>query len=191
MFVTNTNCNRLDHITSNQISFLMNQNEFMQLVNPFKDKLFRLAKRLLVSIEEAEDATQEVLLKLWNRNENLDEYKSLEAMAMTMTKNYCLDQLKSKRANNMTIVHNNFTDREASLQQKVEDYDTWNWVEKIINDLPELQKLIVQMRDVEEMEFDEISKILDMKEQAIRTALSRARKVIREKMIKTHNYGIE
>ena len=83
----------------------MNQNEFMQLVNPFKDKLFRVAKRLLVSTEEAEDATQEVLVKLWNRNEILDEYNSVEALAMSMTKNYCLDQLKSKRAGNMKIVN--------------------------------------------------------------------------------------
>jgi RNA polymerase sigma-70 factor (ECF subfamily) len=83
----------------------MKQNEFMQLVNPFKDKLFRVAKRLLVSTEEAEDATQEVLVKLWNRNEILDEYKSVEALAMTMTKNYCLDQLKSKRAGNMKNVN--------------------------------------------------------------------------------------
>lgn len=150
----------------------MNQNEFMLLVNPFKDKVFRMAKRLLVSTEEAEDATQEVLVKLWNKNESLDEYKSVEAVAMTMTKNYCLDQLKSKRASNMKIVHNNFTDREAGLQQKVEDRDTWNWVEKIMNNLPEQQKLIVQMRDIEEMEFEEIGKILEMNESAIRTALS-------------------
>jgi len=168
----------------------MNQIEFMQLVNPFKDKLFRVAKRLLVSTEEAEDATQEVLLKLWNKNECLDEYKSIKAMAMTMTKNYCFDQLKSKRASNLKIVHNNFTDKEASLQQKVEDTDTWKWVERIMNKLPKQQKLIVQMRDIEEMEFEEIGKVLEMNEQAIRTALSRARKVIRENMIKTHHYGI-
>jgi len=102
----------------------MNQNEFMQLVTPFKDKVFRLAKRLLVSREEAEDATQEILVKLWSKNQGLEQYNSIEAVAMTMTKNYCLDQLKSKRAGNMKIVHNNFTDREASVQQKVEDSDT-------------------------------------------------------------------
>jgi len=162
----------------------------MQLVNPFKDKVFRMAKRLLVSTEEAEDATQEVLVKLWHKNDNLDEYKSIEAVAMTMTKNYCLDQLKSKRAWNMRIVHNNFTDREAGLQKQVEDKDTWQWVERIMNDLPEQQKLIVQMRDIEEMEFEEIGKILGMNESAIRTALSRARKTIRETMTKTHHYGI-
>jgi RNA polymerase sigma factor (sigma-70 family) len=168
----------------------MNQNEFMNVVNPFKDKVFRMAKRILVSTEEAEDATQEVLVKLWNKNESIDAYNNLEALAMTMTKNYCLDQLKSKRASNMKIVHSNFADREASLQQKAEDIDSMNWVEKIINALPEQQKLIVQMRDIEQYEFEEIAKILDMSEATIRVALSRARKTIREYMTKTHNYGI-
>jgi RNA polymerase sigma-70 factor (ECF subfamily) len=168
----------------------MNQNEFITIINPFKDKVFRMAKRLLVSREEAEDATQEVLVKLWNKNESLGELKSVEAMAMTMTKNYCLDQLKSKRASNLTIVHNNFVSNDASLQRKIEDVDSLSWVEKIINDLPEQQKLIVQMRDIEEMEFEEIGKILEMNETAVRVALSRARKTIREVMTKTHNYGI-
>ena len=168
----------------------MNQNEFTTIINPFKDKVFRMAKRLLVSREEAEDATQEVLVKLWNKNESLGELKSVEAMAMTMTKNYCLDQLKSKRASNLTIVHNNFVSNDASLQRKIEDVDSLSWVEKIINDLPEQQKLIVQMRDIEEMEFEEIGKILEMNETAVRVALSRARKTIREVMTQTHNYGI-
>lgn len=168
----------------------MKQNDFITIVNPFKDKCFRLAKRLLTSTEEAEDATQEVLVKLWNKNETLSKLKSVEAMAMTMTKNYCLDQLKSKRAGNMTLVHSNYTDSQASLQQKLEDQDSLNWVEKIINELPEQQKLIIQMRDIEQYEFEDIAKILDMNETAIRVALSRARKTIREIMTKTHNYGI-
>lgn len=168
----------------------MNQSEFIKTVAPFKDKLFRLAKRLLVSTEEAEDATQEVLVKLWTKNETLQELKSVEAMAMTMTKNYCLDQLKSKRAGNMSIVHNNYTDREAGLQEQLEDKDSLNWVEKVINELPEQQKLIIQMRDIEQYEFDEIAKIMNMNETAIRVALSRGRKTIREFLTKTHNYGI-
>ena len=169
----------------------MTQNEFVKSITPFKDKLFRLAKRLLVSTEEAEDATQEVLLKLWNKNENLRNYNSLEAFAMTMTKNYCLDQLKSKRAGNMKLVHDNYTDREPSLQQKLEDSDSLNWVEKVINQLPEQQRMIIQMRDIEQYEFEEIAKILDMNETAIRVALSRGRKTIRAFMLKTHDYGIK
>ena len=167
----------------------MNQNEFVQLITPFKDKVFRLAKRLLVSTEEAEDATQEVLVKLWHKNESLSGYGSVEALAMTMTKNHCLDQLKAKRSSNLRIVHNNYTDREPSLQQKAEDNDSLNWVAKIIDQLPEQQRMIIQLREVEHYEFEEIAKLLEMNETAIRVALSRARKTIREQMTKTHRYG--
>ena len=82
----------------------MNQIEFLRLTSPFKDKVFRLAKRLLISTEEAEDATQEVLVKLWSKNESLVGFNSIEAFAMTITKNYCLDQLKSKRVENLKMV---------------------------------------------------------------------------------------
>jgi RNA polymerase sigma factor (sigma-70 family) len=169
----------------------MNQTEFVQIIQPFKDKMFRLAKRLLISAEEAEDATQEVLVKLWNKKEGIQEIKSIEAMAMTITKNYCLDQLKSKRASNLKIVHSNYKDSESSVYQKTEDKDTWSWVENLINDLPENQRLIIQMRDIEAYEFEEIAEILQLNEATIRVTLSRARKTIREKMTNTHNYGIK
>jgi RNA polymerase sigma-70 factor (ECF subfamily) len=169
----------------------MNQSEFMKTINPFKDRLFRLAKRLLVSTEEAEDATQEVLVRLWNNRGKLQSYNSVEALAVTITKNYCLDQLKSKRATEMRIVHSNYTDRQAGLQQQAEDRDSWNWVEKIMEHLPEQQKIIIQLRDIEQYEFEEIAKMMDMNETAVRVALSRARKAIREELTKKHSYGIK
>lgn len=168
----------------------MNQNDFVLVVAPFKDKVFRLAKRLLVSTEEAEDTTQEIWVKLWNKNSSLSGYKSVEAFAMTLTKNYCLDQLKSKRTGNIKIVDHNYVDQTAGLEKKLEDSDSLNWVEKIINQLPVQQRIIVQMRDIEHYEFDEMAEILDMKGSAIRVSLSRARKTIKEFMIQTHNYGI-
>jgi RNA polymerase sigma factor (sigma-70 family) len=169
----------------------MNQAEFVKVISPFKDKVFRLARRLLVSTEEAEDATQEVLVKLWNNREKLSGYGSVEAMAMTMTKNYSLDRLKSKQAGEMRIVHSNYSDRQAGLQQQAEDRDSWAWAEKIMRQLPEQQRMIMQLRDIEEYEFAEIAKIMDMNETAVRVALSRARKTLREEMTKTHSYGIK
>lgn len=157
---------------------------------PFKDKLFRLAKRLLVSTEEAEDATQEIILKLWTNNEKIGSYKSVEAFAMTMTKNYCLDRLKSKQANNLKLVHSNYKDENTSLQKQVEVNDSLNWMTKIMNTLPEQQRMVLQLRDIEQYEYDEIAEMLDMKPTAIRVALSRARKAVREELIKKHNYGI-
>jgi RNA polymerase sigma factor (sigma-70 family) len=168
----------------------MKQVEFLNVVMPFKDKLFRLAKRLLVSTEEAEDATQEILLKLWTKNAAIEEYKNVEAFAMTMTKNFCLDRLKSKQAGNLKLVHSNYKDENTSLQKQVEANDSVSWVEKIMEELPEQQKLVLQLRDVEEYEYDEIAKMLDMQPTAIRVALSRARKTVREKLVEKHSYGI-
>ena len=164
--------------------------EFLNIVSPFKDKVFRLAKRLLVSREEAEDATQEVLIKLWNNKTKIKDYKNVEAFSMMMTKNFCIDKLKSKQAQNLKIVHNNYQDHSVSLQKEVELNDSIDWVGKIMETLPEQQKMVIQLRDVEQYDFKEIAKMLDMNETAIRVALSRARKTIREKLTNTHNYGI-
>ncbi len=168
----------------------MNQAEFVKVVMPFKDKLYRLAKRLLTSSEEAEDATQEILLKLWSKNNKIENYNNVEAFAMTMTKNFCLDRLKSKQAGNLKLVHSNYTDNSTSLQKQVEAKDSVSWVERIMEDLPEQQKMVLQLRDVEEYDFDEIAKLLEMNPTAVRVTLSRARKTVREKLIKKHSYGI-
>ncbi|GMN09189.1 sigma-70 family RNA polymerase sigma factor [Croceitalea sp. MTPC9] len=168
----------------------MKQSEFLNLVMPFKDKLYRMAKRLLVSREEAEDATQEILLKLWSKNDVMAKYNNVEAFAMTMTKNFCLDRLKSKQASNLKLVHSNYSDERTSLQKQIEAEDSVDWVERIMEELPEQQKMILQLRDVEEYDFDEICELLDMKPTAVRVALSRARKTVREKLIEKHNYGI-
>lgn len=168
----------------------MQKTEFLNTIMPLKDKLFRFAKRLLISTEEAEDATQEVLLKLWANKGKMETYKNVEAFAMTMTKNYCLDRLKSKQASNLKLVHTNYKDENTSLQKQVEVKDSLNHISKIMESLPEQQKMVLQLRDIEQFEFEEIGEMLDMNQTAVRVALSRARKTVREQLIKKHNYGI-
>ena len=167
----------------------MKQGEFLATMLPFKDKLYRLAKRILVSADEAEDAVQEVYLKLWKGKQRLKNYKSPEAFAMTMTKNYCLDRLKSKQAGNLKIVHNNYQNSQDVARQ-VEANDGVAMVFKIMDTLPEQQKLVLQLRDVEQFEYAEIAEMLESNETAVRVALSRARKAVREQLIKNYNYGI-
>lgn len=167
----------------------MKQQEFLTAVLPFKDKLYRLAKRLLVSKDEAEDAVQEIYLKLWKGKDKIGAYKNPEAFAMTMTKNYCLDRLKSKQASNLKIVHNNFQNSQ-NIEREVEANDGVEMVFEIMESLPEQQRMILQLRDVEQYEYAEIAEMLESNETAIRVALSRARKTVREEMIKKYNYGI-
>lgn len=156
---------------------------------PLKDRLYRLAKRILVSQDEAEDAVQEVFLKLWKGKKDIEKYRNTEAFAITMTKNYCLDRLKSKQASNLKIVHSNYQASE-NLERNLEANDGVEMVFKIMETLPEQQKIILQLRDVEQFEFSEIAKMLDSNETAIRVTLSRARKTVRDEMIKKYNYGI-
>ncbi len=167
----------------------MNQKEFLETILPCKDRLYRLAKRLLVSRDEAEDAVQEVFLKLWKGRDKIKNYKSPEAFAITMTKNYCLDRLKSRQASNLKIVHNNYKNSE-NIERQVEASEGVELVTKIMKTLPEKQKIIMQLRDIEQFEFAEISQMLEINETTIRVALSRARKVVREQLIKQYNYGI-
>lgn len=168
----------------------MNQIEFIKTINPFKNKLFRLAKRLLISNDEAQDACQEILVKLWNKKEDLQNFKSIEAFAMTLTKNYCLDELKSKKSNNLRIENYEFENKNNNLEKDLEISDSLNWIKKAIDKLPEQQKIIIQLRDIEQYEFEEIAEILQMNQTAIRVALSRARNTIKDFMTKTDNYGI-
>ncbi len=169
----------------------MEHEEFNRQVLPIRDKLFRMAKRLLVSREEAEDATQEILMRLWDRNHLLEKYRNVEAFAMTMTKNFCLDRLKSKQAGHLSLVHSNYGDADRSLSLQIEHRDSIRWMEKIVNELPEQQRMVLQLRDVEAYDYDEIAEVMEMKPTAVRVALSRARKTVREQLTKTHSYGVQ
>ncbi|RXG23779.1 RNA polymerase sigma factor [Leeuwenhoekiella aequorea] len=169
----------------------MNQKEFLSKVTPVQDRLYRLAKRLLVSEDEAQDATQEILIKLWSQRKKIAKLRSIEAFAVTMTKNYCLDKLKAKSSSNLQLVHTNYEDHQYNTVRASEVNDSVNWVYILMNDLPEQQRMILHLRDVEQYTNSEIAKELDLNETAVRVALSRARKTIREELLKKHNYGIK
>ncbi|MBN1198590.1 MAG: sigma-70 family RNA polymerase sigma factor, partial [Bacteroidales bacterium] len=145
-----------------------------------KNKLFRFAKRYLEHTEEAEDIVQEVFIKLWMRKEKLDEYRSVEALAMITTKNMCLDKIRSKRYPVDPIDdHRRFLENLPAEQKK--DYtDEILMVRKAMNSLPKQQQIIIQLRDIEGYDFESIAEIMEMNENAVRVNLSRARKRIRE-----------
>ena len=168
----------------------MNQKEFLDIVLPIKDNLYRLARRFLISNDEAQDAVQEVFLKLWKNKEAIKKYRSPEAFAYTMTKNYCLDRLKSKQASNLKLVHTNFENR-TDLEQHIEAKDGVSLLFKLMETLPEQQKTILHLRDVEQLAFSEIAKITNTSQANVRVALSRARKKIKDLLLKQYNHGVQ
>ncbi|MEI6454661.1 MAG: sigma-70 family RNA polymerase sigma factor [bacterium] len=158
----------------------MNLQDFQKTVYPLKDKLFRFSKRLLERTEEAEDIVQEVFIRLWNRREKLDEYRSVEALAMITAKNLCLDKLRTRR-----FALESLDDKKSYIDRipgetRADHSDLIHGIHQAIRQLPELQQMVIHLRDIEEYEFDQIAEMLEMNENAVRVNLSRARKRVRE-----------
>lgn len=160
----------------------MNQSDFIFQVQQFEGKMFGLARQLLISDDAAKDAVQDVLLKLWEKMDEIAKVKALEAYAMQMIKYHCFDQLKLKANQHLRIVHQ--AKAEESLVEEdhsealEEDQERLQHIKTAMNELPTLQKMVMQLRDVENYSFEEIAEILDITEGAARVNLSRARKTV-------------
>jgi RNA polymerase sigma-70 factor (ECF subfamily) len=157
-------------------------------VLPVKHKLYRLAKRLLNNVPEAEDAVQETFLRLWTKKDALKEYRSIEAFALTITKNLCLDRMKSKGYKTDELTENHEKMGESNPHTRLELTESFEKIQLIIQSLPEQQRMIIHLRDIEEYDLDEIAEIMELNMNTIRVNLSRARKKVREMLTKTYNY---
>jgi len=168
----------------------MTPEEFKIELLPLKNKLFRLAWHLTGQREEAEDVVQEVYLKIWDMRHQLGKYKSVEGLLVTMTRNRCLDRLR-RRKNNMLPLKPEIFNRseETDPQQQNETRDLVQRVHKMMAGLPEQQKTIMHLRDVEGFGFAEIAEITGFDGNYIRVNLSRARKKIRAEIEKIEKYG--
>jgi RNA polymerase sigma-70 factor (ECF subfamily) len=166
---------------------------FLNDIDQIRDKVFRITKRILISQEEAEDATQEVIVKLWQMDAaKRNGFSSIEAYSVTMAKNYCLDRLKSKQAQNLSLNEKIGNSKMSdSLQTKIEQTDELNWVGTLIDQLPERERMIIQLREIEQYDFDEIASILNLPEGTVRVYLSRIRKKIRKHFLEIQNHGIK
>ncbi len=165
--------------------------EFIEKVVPINRKLYRFAYRLLANKEEAEDIVQETFMRLWNKRKNLTEYKSIDAFAMIITKNLCIDSLKSRNRNVLDVESPFNSTDQISPYEKTELADSVRNVNQIIDNLPDQQKMIIQLRDIEGYSFEEIAVIMDLNINAIRVNLSRARKKVRDNLTKKYDYELK
>ncbi|MEM9823905.1 MAG: sigma-70 family RNA polymerase sigma factor [Bacteroidota bacterium] len=168
----------------------MTLKEFTQSVWPFKDKLYRFAYRLVGNGPEAEDVVQEVLMKLWTKKHELHQYQNLEAWCMKMTRNKSIDQLRTRKhrlggmPQGMDCPDDGVTPYQHTAQK-----DTFRHINNMMQQLPEKQRLTMQLRDMEGMTYKEISEILDISMNQVKVNLFRARKHIRQLLINQQTYG--
>lgn len=158
----------------------MELKQFKITVLPLRDKLLNYARRLTEDSSDAEDAVQEVMLKLWNLRQKLDEYRSIEAVAMTMTHHLCMDMWRGRRPDTMPLEQAPPPISTGTPERLLEERDEFKLMQEIIGSLPTLQRTIIRMKDIEEYETEEIAEITGCNAEAIRSNLSRARKKVRE-----------
>lgn len=170
----------------------MNLKAFENQILPSKNKLFRFALRLLDDLEEAEDVVQEVLIKVWNGRENMHKVNNWEAWCMRLTKNLALDRLRAqqRKATDSIVEGFEITQEGLSPHEKTELIESMVQVNKLIASLPEKQRQVIHLRDVEGYSYKEICDILELDMSQVKVSLFRARNVVREKLLKINAYGL-
>jgi RNA polymerase sigma-70 factor (ECF subfamily) len=159
---------------------------FHKHILPARHKLYRFALRITGNVQEAEDVVQEVLTKAWSTSEQIDGAQSIrswEAWCMTLTHRQSIDKLRSRtlrRTSPLELVPE--TGNQLGTQL-VENRDLINQVQQLMNRLPERQRLVMHLRDIEEMSYEEIAHQLEISIDQVKTYLHRARKTIREQLI--------
>lgn len=165
--------------------------DFKTDVLPISNKLLRFANQILQDEEEAKDVLQDVFLKLWQKREELQKVENLEAFAFRMTRNRCLDMIRSRRTISIESMKKvRFPEEESSDTDYLDLSNSVDQVKRIIAELPDLQRTIIHLRDIDQLEFEEIAEATQLNVNAIRVNLSRARKKVRDEILKIQNYGI-
>jgi RNA polymerase sigma-70 factor (ECF subfamily) len=166
--------------------------DFKKRIISLNGKLYHYAYLLLKDRNEAEDAVQEVCLKLWKIRDSLEQYNNIEAFAMKVTRNWCLDRIKARKPvyiESYQSWHDRRSDEDP--HRALENAENLNFLFALLDKLPVQQKLIIQLRELESLEFGEIAEIMDMNINAVRVNLSRARNRIKEELSKFESNGQE
>ncbi len=162
----------------------MKEKSFQNNVLPLKNELFRLALRITMNREDAEDAVQETMLKVWRRREEWQQIDSMEAFCMTICRNVALDKVRrmDNQAQSIDSQPDPIDRSHASNPEEIAiSNDRARLVRQLISQLPERLRTCMQLRDIEGKSYRDIAAILDITEQQVKVNIFRARQTIRER----------
>lgn len=171
----------------------MSWTEFREHVWPFKDRLYRLALKVVGDTAEAEDVVQEVLVKIWKQGADLSLINNMEAWCLRLTRNHAIDKLRGgyrKRKTDFDHAPELTSAQAQQPDQQVELQDTVAQIRQLMQGLPENQRMVMHLRDIEGQTYQEIADALEMSMPQVKTNLFRARKAIRAALVKTQSYGL-
>ncbi|MEM9834863.1 MAG: sigma-70 family RNA polymerase sigma factor [Bacteroidota bacterium] len=159
----------------------MSAQRFHEQVWPLRDRLYRLALRLVGEGAEAEDVVQETMIKIWEKRTDLDEIHNLEGWCMRLVRNLGIDKLRSRQRKGLTSL-----DQAALMQEngagparQLEGKDAMEQLQKMLQNLPEQRRLVVQLREIEGLSYKEIAAALDISVDQVKTDIHRGRQQLR------------
>ena len=157
---------------------LMEEPQFDNELIRLRDRMYRFARSLLGSSAEAEDATQDVLERLWRRRVELSLCRNFEAFVMTALRNGCIDRLRRRK------VGVELNERVVTPQDNAEGWSNREWVRLAMARLPLKQREVLHLKEIEGYSIREIAELYGMEENQVRVVLSRGRRALREELEK-------
>ena len=171
----------------------MKEISFQNDVLPLKNKLFRLALRITLNREEAEDVVQDTLIKVWNARDRWLELDSIEAYSLTIARNLSLDRIKKMENQNDSLEEQNterLDENTSTPSERMIQKDKLDIVRNIIDELPEKQRSCLQLRDIEGKSYKEIADILGITEDQVKVNIFRARQTVKQRFQQFDRYGL-
>lgn len=160
----------------------MQKISFRNDILPLKDKLFRLALCITRNREEAEDIVQDTMLRVWNRREEWNVWETVEGFCLTICRNLAIDRSQKMDARHVELTPEVTELPDMAAPDKLMERDErLGLLHRLIAELPEKQRTILQLRDVEGKSYKEIAEILQLTEEVVKVNLFRARQRIKLK----------
>ena len=169
----------------------MKEISFRNDILPLKDKLYRLALRITLDSAEAEDIVQDTMTRVWNKRDEWAQFNSIEAFCLTVARNLAIDRSQKSEAQNIELTTETQEMSDGSTpERQLERSEQMDLVRKLINELPEKQRTIIQLRDIEEKSYKEIADVMQLTEDQVKVTLFRARQRIKAKYNEIQSYGL-
>lgn len=153
---------------------------FTAIIKKYQEKLYWHIRRMVINHEDADDVLQNMFIKVWKGLENFREDSLLYTWLYRIATNESLTFLAQQKKRNSVSL----SDDENGLTNKLKsdtnfDVNKLEWkLQMGIQSLPEKQRLVFNLRYYDEMPYEEMSKVLDTSEGALKASYHHAAKKI-------------
>jgi RNA polymerase sigma-70 factor (ECF subfamily) len=161
-------------------------NAFETVLKNYQYYAYTVAFRVLTNDDDAKDVVQECFIRIWK---NLGGYNAKVKFTTWMYKiviNLCYDKLRRRKSEyeRNEVLDEQFIGSDDNPEQLLSNKEQAEIIKHISDGLPEKQRMVFVLRDLEELTTDEVSQIMEMSVESVKANLSIARKTIRAKLIK-------